>query len=116
METNKMFEFENFNEVDKKIISNIKYGKGNAVTKKELTWITGLCERDIRNRIHMLREKGLIICSCSNKSGYYYPATKEEAIEFHKEMVARIKKLPKSLEKQEIMHIQTMILYKFNLI
>ncbi len=99
MENNEMLNFNDFTKNDQKIISSIRYGKENAITKNELSFITGLDERTIRQRIHLLRENGLIICSCSNHRGYYYPATKTEAIEFYREMMARIKKIAKITKK-----------------
>lgn len=82
------------------ILDNVSYGKENAITKRELMKKCGIInERHVRNLIEDLRSNhGILICSSSKRSGYYYPREKEEAIEFQKEMIARVINIRKTIK------------------
>lgn len=74
------------------IIDFIPTGMANAVSQGELSAITGLDKRTIRQAILNARKSGAVICSnCIDKfSGYYIPANKYEAMAYLKQQQSRL--------------------------
>ena len=79
--------------VQVKILSELKAGEKNAISKESLRQIVGLNERQLRREIHDLRLAGYIICSssASGKGGYYLPENPAEAAAFVRSMHSRAK-------------------------
>ena len=65
----------------------IETGEDNAVHLSELVQLSGLSERDTRRVIEALRRRGEVICS--NKQGYYRPASSEELRRYLRQEQAR---------------------------
>lgn len=54
-------------------------GRENALHLRDLVTITGLCEREVRQQIHIERRRGIPILS-DNLSGYYLPQNEAERV------------------------------------
>lgn len=54
------------------ILNYIPTGSENAITRKELSIMTGICDRDIRKSIHIAR-RYIPILNLSDGKGYYIP-------------------------------------------
>lgn len=73
----------NFTEADlwqhepyRKILSLLRYGKENAIPRKELVISIKISEREVRRAIEIIRRTG--ICIISDLTGYYLPGNKLE--------------------------------------
>lgn len=76
----------------KKVLATIPLGRMSAVSSVEITRRTGIAERDIQHAIQKLRVDGHPIAAAITKPfGYYIPRNQEEAIEWEKQLSARIK-------------------------
>ena len=74
------------------IKANLKVGKENAITRKELVSLCKVSDRKIRDVIREMRNKDMEpICSTSGNAGYYYPKTADEAIQCRNEKKKRAK-------------------------
>lgn len=69
-------------------------GKGNAVSRKTLTALTGLSDRSVRGEIEKERRSGRLICSHMEAGGgYYLPADEMEIREYYNAQTSRISSL-----------------------
>lgn len=71
------------------IYALIPFAKKNAITRSELVELTSLPDRTVRKAVANLRENGFIICSSSQKKGYWKPTKKSEVEAFVNEMNSR---------------------------
>ena len=75
-----------------KLIHLIPEGRENAITKAQLTEITGLSERSLRLVVAGERRRGnIILTDCSGTSGYYKPTNSGEVLAFIRSMRKRAK-------------------------
>ena len=65
----------------KELIEMIPVGKNDAISRKDLARQLGIRDRFLRTLIHEARSSHPILSNTSN-GGYYFPETKEEALEF----------------------------------
>ncbi len=72
--------------LSKILIMALEPGKENAKTRKELSKLLSVSDRNLRVIIADLRALGVPVISNTDKGGYYLPATKEEASEYIKSM------------------------------
>ena len=74
------------------IKANLKVGKENAITRKELVSLCKVSDRKMRDVIREMRNKDMEpICSTSGGAGYYYPKSADEAIQCRNEKKKRAK-------------------------
>ena len=73
----------------------IPVGKVNAVSRKWLSEVTGLSDRQVRQLIASERERGAPIISSSKSAGYYLAETEAEKQIILRELGTRISKLAK---------------------
>lgn len=59
------------------IINSLNRGRDNAVTQEYIKNKTGICKREIRRIMQILRQEGYPICS-TTYDGYWIAETKEE--------------------------------------
>lgn len=67
-------------ESHERVANLIPYGKENAISRDELSLLTGFCDRKVRDIIADLRENEIFVCSTSSQRGYWM-ATKREELE-----------------------------------
>lgn len=68
------------------LIEFIPTGTQNAITRTELTELTGLTDRAARLAIKRLRQSGNVICSSPHGKGYFKPADRAETAAYIKTM------------------------------
>ena len=56
----------------------IPAGKVNAISRKTLVAITGIPDREVRERIENARAAGALICNDQDGQGYYLAESREE--------------------------------------
>lgn len=81
-----------FTRSEQLILSKLRIGMENAVTREELCSATGRCDRAIRKTISSLRYKGVEVMSSSSWRGYWLSSGREDKQEYVCEMSARGKK------------------------
>lgn len=74
------------------IIDYIPYGKENAITREQLSKVTGLPDRAMRKEIELARRDTCIINN-QNGKGYYRPTDKAEVERYIKQEESRAKKI-----------------------
>lgn len=79
------------------ITNYIPKGKENAITRKDLCKITGLSDRNVRERISQARRETVII-NLQNGKGYYQPTEAAEIEQFVRQETARLKSIGWSLK------------------
>lgn len=79
------------------ITNYIPKGKENAITRKDLCKITGLSDRNVRERISQARRETVII-NLQNGNGYYQPTEAAEIEQFVRQETARLKSIGWSLK------------------
>jgi len=86
------------------VLTYLKVGQANAVSRFTLRKRTYLSDRAIRQAIHDLREQGIPIISSSdaNSKGYYLAETNEEARHYISETRSRALKLLNTSNKVAI--------------
>lgn len=86
------------------ITDHIPRGIENAISQRDLSIATGKTPRENRAEIFNARCKGAVICSSCNTSGitgYYIPASPEEALPYVKMQHSRIKSARMALKGAE---------------
>lgn len=68
------------------LMENLQEGKENAKTRKELSKLLSVSDRNLRVIIADLRALGVPIISNTDKGGYYLPSNEYEAREYIKSM------------------------------
>lgn len=86
------------NEIQAKILANIKTGKENAISRHQLVLLCRESDRKIRDEIAEMRLYGTPIVSNTDAGGYYLPATPEEAYEYINSMESRAKRTFESIK------------------
>ena len=81
------------------LIDYIPYGRKNAVSRRELSRITGLPDRRIRLEIKRILNTGEPILSSSRYGGYWRSDSPEEWAEFLRESDRRIRTERRTTEK-----------------
>lgn len=72
------------------LIELIPEGRANAISKAQLTEITGLSERSLRLVVAGERRRGkIILTDCSGTKGYYKPTSSGEVLAFIRSMRKR---------------------------
>lgn len=83
---------EDMQKVKEIIKANLKIGKENAITRRELVSLCKVSDRKMRDVIREMRNKDMEpICSTSGGAGYYYPKSADEAIQCRNEKKKRAK-------------------------
>lgn len=76
------------------LIELIPEGRENAISKAQLTEITGLSERSLRLVVAGERRRGrIILTDCSGTKGYYRPTSTSEVLRFIKSMRKRAREV-----------------------
>ena len=72
------------------LVDLIPEGRENAISKAQLTEITGLSERSLRLAVAGERRRGkIILTDCSGTKGYYKPTNSGEVLAFIRSMRKR---------------------------
>lgn len=73
------------------ILELIPTGRANALTARQITALTGIGERSIQKAVEKLRCRGYkIVAALEAPFGYFIPADIKEAIEWDRQISARI--------------------------
>lgn len=64
-------------------------GRDNAITRKELCRLSGMCDRAVRREIEALRDEGVIIINHQDGKGYYISNDAEEMVQQYRQNRAR---------------------------
>ena len=81
------------------IVDYIPFGKENAISRKRLSQITGLKDRDLREAISKARRETVII-NLSNGQGYFQPIKGKEdnlVVKYFNQENSRLKRIGWSL-------------------
>lgn len=70
-------------------------GKQNARTRQELCILTGMGDRDVRQKIEELRESGVFVCTDEDGNGYYISEDTRDLLRQYKKNMARIRAISK---------------------
>jgi hypothetical protein len=84
------------NEIEIKIISKLENrhkGKDNAITYKNLAFLLGINERELRNIVSDIVTNGIAPLAGTSDAGYYFPADREEFDHSQKELNSRALKI-----------------------
>lgn len=76
----------------------LKVGRENAVTRQFLRSVTGMSDRDVRQDIEIMRQKGIPIMSSSRTAGYWLAESIDEVESLQKELLHRADELYKTAE------------------
>lgn len=79
----------------------IPIGRSNAVTRKQLSYVTGLGDRQVREAIEYARSEGAVILSSSHHPGYWMADEIDDIKQYVQEMRSRIRKLEIAKESAE---------------
>lgn len=82
-------------------------GKANAVTYKNLSFLTGIGEREVRQIVSDLVTLGKYPIASTSDAGYYWICSDEEFARAHSELVSRIKKLSKRAKGLRIGYLRS---------
>lgn len=83
------------------IISSLRFGEENAISRRTLVEQVGLPMRDVDRLIeHLRRDQGVVICS--GNSGYFYPKAREELERYVRRETARVNSIRKNLKSARV--------------
>lgn len=70
-------------------------GKQNARTRRDLCILTGMSDRDVRQKIEELRASGVFVCTDEDGNGYYISEDTQDLLRQYKKNMARIRAISK---------------------
>lgn len=76
----------------------IPYGAKNAIKRRDLVNIIGLCDRTVRELIENARKAGTIIVNMQDGKGYFRPETRRELEIYIRQEEARAKSIHRNLK------------------
>lgn len=63
------------------MLEHLPIGKRKAISRNDLVFVTGYCDRRVRKEIEKLQEEGYPVCNCM-ENGYYIAGSEKEFDEY----------------------------------